>query len=344
MTTIFTSSVQWRKVNYTLLICNLMVDSVRSRILYELQKAEEGVSGTVIAERLGISRAAVWKHIQALKNEGYEIEGTAGSGYILKNRDIISTLALESALEGTIFDNFIYYPETISTNILAMQLGAKGAKEGTVVIADRQTGGRGRLGRSWHSPPGGLWFSLILRPDIPPSEAPLLSLVGGISVMRTLRSMGLEAGLKWPNDVLINGKKVCGILGEVRAEMDMVDYIVLGIGLNVNLDAGDFDAELKTSATSLKIETGIVHLRQPILISFLRNFNDLYSEFLSNGFEALMEEYMSGFFLKGRWARISAPSGMIEGRVTGITSDGGLLLEAGSSSSKVLVGTVVSWD
>jgi BirA family transcriptional regulator, biotin operon repressor / biotin---[acetyl-CoA-carboxylase] ligase len=231
-------------------------------ILRALRDAgDDAVSGAELAERLGISRAAVWARIEELRALGYEIHANPHDGYRLRNSpDVLNADDILALLpEGQVIGRDIrVFQETTSTNDLADKLGRDGVKEGVVVLAETQSRGRGRLGRTWISSQGkGLWFSVLLRPPLSPRAATQITIASATAVVRTLRRCtGLAFEVKWPNDILYRDKKVCGILTEMAAELESIKHMVLGIGLNVNFEANDFPPDLRKIATSLKIESG----------------------------------------------------------------------------------------
>ena len=225
-----------------------------------LKRKDEFLSGEKISDALQVSRAAVWKHIEALRQEGYQIEARPKRGYRLIYRpDRLAPEEVAPLLTTRRFGREIHYERTVpSTQPLAHQWAREGAGEGALVLAEEQTAGRGRLGHSWYAPAkSGIWMSLILRPPIPLVHASQLTLVASIGVARALSdTTGLSLSIKWPNDLLIGDKKVCGILTELRGEQDRVDYIVLGIGINVNIVTDQWPEELRERATSLAIASG----------------------------------------------------------------------------------------
>src|SRR5271163_682412 len=230
-----------------------------ARILSALRADAGGVSGAQLAEQLGISRAAIWSRIEELRRLGYEIEAGPHFGYRLVNSpDALHADDLLARLGKTkiIGRDIRVFEQTTSTNDVIEKLARDGVKEGVVVFAESQTRGRGRLGRKWISPAHkGLWFSVLLRPDLRPQEATQLTVASATALRRAIQTeTGLKPEIKWPNDILIGGKKVAGILTELSAELDKVRYVILGIGIDVNLDVSEFPAELKKTATSLKIE------------------------------------------------------------------------------------------
>ena len=224
------------------------------KILEELKKTESYISGEELGEKLGVSRAAIWKGIQKLKEQGYEIEAVSNKGYhIVRNQDLYNGIEIEEVCNTTKIAKEVYfYEQTDSTNNCIRKLAKEGKKEGVVAVAEIQTAGKGRRGKGWQSPKGtGIWMSMLLTPNITPPEAPVLTLLAGLAVCRAVRQQtGLTAMIKWPNDILISNKKICGILTELYAEMDSVHFVITGIGINVNTEV--FPEELQKTATSLK--------------------------------------------------------------------------------------------
>lgn len=213
---------------------------MKKKILNILKKYEdEYVSGERLSEEFGITRAGIWKHMKSLKEAGYEIESVSNKGYkLIGTPDRIDeeevTPFLKTKYIGRVFTHF---EEIDSTNMEAKRVCAKSAIDGMVITAEAQTKGKGRLGRQWQSPKSrGIWMSVVLTPDISPVLASKTTIIGAAAVYNALKDMGIEAGIKWPNDIVVNGKKVCGILTEMNAEMDRINYIVLGIGINVNME------------------------------------------------------------------------------------------------------------
>jgi len=250
-------------------------------LLFLKENQGHWVSGELISNNLSVSRAAIWKHIQKLKEEGYVIESASKKGYLLsKSSDPITADEIRQGLSSKVFGkkDIIYLNETDSTNTRARELAAQGTPEGTLVIAEKQTNGRGRRGRSWFSPPGGgIYFSLILRPIISPSETPRITLMTAVVLAETLISlMKLKLKIKWPNDILVNGKKLAGILTEISTEMDAVNYIIVGIGLNVNTQFEDLPKEIKKTATSILIETGKQFPRVKLIQHYLKLYEKYY--------------------------------------------------------------------
>ena len=250
-----------------------------------LRGAADPISGEYLATQLGLSRAAVWKRVHRLKAQGYVIEGSPRRGYRLLA--VPDKLLPEEVLQGLktgVFTGPVHYFETLdSTNDLAKALAVQGAPEGTVVVAEAQTSGRGRLGREWDSPPGvGLYVSLVLRPMLPPMELPQITLTTAVAVVRAVRRVaGLAPGIKWPNDLLLNGKKLGGILTEMETESDRIRHVVVGLGLNVNNPG--FPPELAATATSLALEAGRTFSRVNLLQAWLEEFEALYEPIFTPG-------------------------------------------------------------
>ncbi len=303
---------------------------MKTEILQVLRTTKDYVSGQELCDRLGVSRTAVWKTINKLKEEGYEIEAIQNKGYrLLSYPDVVTESEIKSRLETEWAGNTVVYAEVVdSTNNLAKRLGEEGKSHGTLAIAEEQTAGKGRRGRSWSAPPGlGLWMSLLLRPNLNPSCASMLTLVSGLSVTRAIEEVtGLKVQIKWPNDIVYEGKKICGILTEMSAEMEGIHYVVVGIGINVNIE--EFPEELKQKATSLKIICGKKIDRVEIVTAFLKYFESDYSKFLkTEDLELLKTDYEYRLVnLNQKVNILDGKKGYI-GTAIGIEKDGGLLVE-----------------
>ena len=257
---------------------------MEDKILNQLNQAKDYISGESLSSILNISRAAIWKHIKNLKSKGYIIDGVSNKGYkLISSPDLLNKSELLSLLKTSVIGrNILHFDDIDSTNIKAKELAQKNAENGSIIIAEKQTLGSGRFKRKWISPSGGLWFSLILRPTIPPTEAPKITQIAAASIYKTLSDLNIMSTIKWPNDILLNDKKLCGILAEMKCDMDSVHYLVLGIGMNINIDESDFDENIKSIATSLKIEFNKEFERGEILSKFLNHFEILYNKFLNN--------------------------------------------------------------
>lgn len=264
------------------------------RILELLRRQEGFLSGEDIGRELSITRAAVWKGIKKLREEGYEIEAVTNRGYRLTNPETMyNKRELEQGLKTKTMGQTIYfYEETDTTNNRARELALEGASEGTLVVAEKQTAGRGRRGKVWESPLGtGIWMSLVLRPQIMPAEASVLTLLCGLATAEAIEAeTGLSAGIKWPNDILINGKKAVGILTEMDCEMSEVHFVIPGIGINVN--TASFPPEIAEIATSLYLECGKTVSRRRLVHKVLERLEEHYETFLRTGsFAAMLEDY-----------------------------------------------------
>src|SRR5580693_1135988 len=251
------------------------------------------ISGARIAKEIGVSRSTVWRWVERLRGLGVKVKGQTASGYFLEQvPDILTPDMLKQRMKGSLFGKRIFhFFKTDSTNRVALELGHAGEPEGAVVLAEEQTAGRGRAGRAWHSDRGtGIYVTLLLRPKLAPVQAPLLTMMAGLSARAAIESRtGLAPDLKWPNDLLIRGKKVGGILTEMHAEPAQVRFVIVGIGLNVNQEK--FPAELSAIATSLRVETGKPQSRLELLVRLLREFENDYNRFLTEGAESVTKRF-----------------------------------------------------
>jgi BirA family biotin operon repressor/biotin-[acetyl-CoA-carboxylase] ligase len=317
------------------------------RILAWLREAAAPLSGEELARRLECSRAAVWKHVAALRRAGYEIEARHARGYVLgAGPDRLGTAELAPHFTGR-WREIVWRAELDSTQRLARERARAGAPEGTVVIAEAQTQGRGRLGRQWHSPPGvNLYCTLVLRPARSPAVVPQLALVAGVAVADAVRdAVGRPAQLKWPNDVLLDGRKVAGVLTEMEGEADRVTFVLVGIGVNVNLHPADFPPEISGSATSLRAAAGTRVDRAAFTARLLAALEARYAQYLAGGFAAIRPAFEATAFLTGRAVRVSGPEAAAQGRVVGVDDEGALRLEgADGTALRVLAGEVTLRD
>ena len=307
--------------------------SATEQILETLRAANGGeVSSHAICERLGVSRTAVWKRVEALRASGYDIEACSRRGYrLVAAPDTPCAAEVEPLLTTRRLGRDCRdATETGATNRGAAALAETGAPEGAVVAAGTQTVGRGRMARAWFSPPGAnLYFSVLLRPAVDPGRASSLPLVVGLAVAEALAALApkTQPMIKWPNDILVGGKKVCGILCEMQVETDCcVRHVVAGIGVNVNLTQADLPKELKSRATSLRIETGRLFSRAAVLAAILNRFEPLYDEWCAHGFEALLETIGKRDALRGKTIAVEQGGHRIEGRADGLFPDGALRL------------------
>jgi BirA family biotin operon repressor/biotin-[acetyl-CoA-carboxylase] ligase len=289
------------------------------------------VSGEMISRELKVSRTAVWKHINGLREVGYIIEAIPSRGYsLLSTPNILSVdEVLEKLQSSCIGRRLVCLRETASTNADAFRLAEDGADEGTTVIADGQSGGKGRRGRVWSSPSGvNLYCSVVLRPQIMPHEAPQLTFLSAVAVARAIESTtALKPEIKWPNDVLVNGSKVAGLLNEMSAETDGINFVILGIGVNLNMAAEQFPPDLRSPATSLLLEYGVPVNRVQFAASMLGSLDRLYADFLRQGFGPVREEWQRRCNAAGREVVVSEGGNELSrGMFAGIDSDGALLL------------------
>jgi len=294
------------------------------------------VSGAMMSQELNVSRTAVWKQIRKLEVAGYEIEASTKLGYrLVYSPDAISSEELTEARSSEKFGQSVHYYEQVkSTQDAARELAEAGAPEGTLVLAEEQTGGRGRMGRGWVSPQGkGIWMSMVMRPHVPIHCAPQLTLLTAVALCRSLRRLtGLPIGIKWPNDLLIHGKKISGILLESAAEDERLKYIVAGVGISVNLSERDYPEELLAKATSLRIEAGEAFSRSAIVKDFLAEWETLYDLFLQEGFSAIAALWESLSVSIGQKVRLITPQGELEGVPVGLEESGAIRVERSDGS------------
>ena len=315
---------------------------MQEKILDFLKRKSDYISGDQIAQRLGISRQALWKHIQELKDSGYDIQAVPHLGYQLNSSpDRLFSFEVKTGLQTKFIGRKIYYFESLgSTMDTALQFGIKGEAEGTIVLAEAQTKGRGRLGRQWVSPKyKGIYASIILRPKISPQAAPILTLLSAVSICEAIKEVTqIEAQIKWPNDILINNKKLGGILTELNAEMDEVRFVVIGIGLNVNNDKKN----LVSGATSLKEQKKENVNRINLLQELLRKIEANYLLFQTRGAGLIIEKWRDYNITLGKRVKVYAHKEHYEGEAIDIDTDGGLLLRSDSGlTQKVTAGDVV---
>lgn len=316
---------------------------MKSEILTMLRETESYVSGQELCNKFGVSRTAVWKAINQLKEMGYEIEAVSNKGYHLVSApDVMNEAEIKSLIQTQWAGQELFYFDTIdSTNTKAKELAEQGYPSGTLVISDQQIAGKGRRGRSWESPSGcGIFMTLMLKPDINPNNASMLTLVAALATARAISEItGMEAGIKWPNDIVINGKKICGILTEMSAQFDYINHIVIGIGINVHNES--FPDELKETASSLLLEGGKKYRRAELIAKFLEHFETYYGKFLeTEDLEGLMKEYNARLVNIGKQVRVLDPKEPFEGKAIGITKKGELIVDTWESRKLVSSGEV----
>lgn len=295
-----------------------------------LENPQEFVSGEEISRRLSVSRTAVWKQINKLREAGYEFEAVPHKGYrILRKPERLDMLSLVKAMKTQTMGKKVKVLEsTVSTQEEARRLAEEGAAEGTIVIAEEQTGGKGRMGRKWFSPKGkGVWMSLVLRPKQPMHYMPQLTLMTGVAVCRAVRRVsGVMAGLKWPNDLLAGGRKISGILLESAVEDEHVRYCIAGIGISVNLEREDYPEELTGVATSLKIESGEPVDRTALIAAVLEEFEKLYALYQQEGFGPIATLWEALSVTLGKPVTVNTANGAVQGVAEKLDPSGALLV------------------
>lgn len=302
------------------------------------------VSGARVAREIGVSRSAVWTWVERLRELGVRVKGHPRTGYFLeKVPDILTPDMLRQRLKGSLFGKRIHHFFKVdSTNRVALELAHAGEAEGAMVLAEEQTAGRGRAGRTWHSERAvGIYVTLVLRPKLAPVQAPLLTMMAGLSAYTAIQThSGLVVDLKWPNDLLIRGKKVGGILTEMHAEPGQVRFVIVGIGLNVNQET--FPGELGSVGTSLRIESGRPQSRLELLVRLLREFENDYNRFLSEGSGSVIERFMKvSSYARGKRVRVSNGHEAFTGVTAGLGPEGLLQVQRdGGQVTTVIAGDV----
>lgn len=319
---------------------------MRSSVLDLLRGAEGGfVSGEEIASRLGVSRTAVWKRIKELREAGYRIVSQPRCGYSLEESpDMLLPEEIGNGLGTRFIGKEIHYFDSVgSTNVESKKMAAQGAPEGTVLVAEEQGTGRGRMERSYFSPrEKGIWFSVILRPAFLPGEAPKCTLLAAAAVAQAMEKFGLRAGIKWPNDILHEGKKLVGILTEMSAEVDRINYIVIGTGINVNFAPEDFPEDIRGIATSLAIMKGEKIPRVKFFQRVLESMEELYVMALEKGFAPILEIWKKYSITLGQEVHVIGVGehASFSGVAADIDEDGALLVDTPKGRQRVLAGDV----
>ena len=311
-------------------------------------REKEYVSGEVLAKKLGISRVAVWKQIQKLKDMGYKIISDQNLGYCLISRpDLLLPQEIQRGLSTKyVGKEIFYFPELKSTNIIAKEKTlhrAEGINEGTLIIAERQSAGKGRLGRKWFSPAGGIWLSIILYPQLSPSYISRITLMTAVAVVKAIKiCTQIESQIKWPNDILINEKKVCGILTEMSAELDIINWVVVGIGINANIDHQDFPEDIQKNTISLKEILGKKVLRVKLVQTFLQEFEKYYESLKRREFSSILKEWKLYSHTLGKKIRVDMGERIITGEAMDINEEGALILKKGDGELiKIISGTII---
>jgi BirA family biotin operon repressor/biotin-[acetyl-CoA-carboxylase] ligase len=304
---------------------------MKEKILHLLKNNEKNfVSGQKISEGLGVSRTSIWKYINALKEDGYEIESVSKRGYrLVSSPDILTFEEISESLHTKYIGKSIMYFQSLdSTNNKAKEL-ANQLEDGSIIISEEQTAGKGRLGRNWVSPKyKGIWMSILLKPDVEPMNVPKVTQIGAAAVIKTLEELNIKAQVKWPNDIVLNNKKLCGILTEMSGELNLVNYVIMGIGINVNIDEDDFPQEVKAIATSLKFELGKYITRKNLVINLLNNFEKLYDEFITEGtINKSIDICRKNSILLGRDVKIISRGNETLARAIDLNEDGELIVQ-----------------
>lgn len=315
---------------------------MKQTLLGLLLSGQDYLSGEELGARLGISRAAVWKQIQALKERGIQVEAVQNRGYrLLPGQDILAEeIWFRRRKTNVLGSQMRILPQVDSTNHVLRLWAEEGAAEGAVVVAEQQTAGRGRRGRTWVSEAGkGLYFSVLFRPDFPPTQAAALTLCCGLAVAKALRRMGIDAFVKWPNDVLVKEKKICGILTEMRAEMEAIQYVIAGIGMNVGQET--FPEAVADTATSIFLEKGVSVCRMDVLEQVLEMLESVYTQYQKGGLAAIREEYLSLSATIGQdiWVLGKEP---FAARALDLGPEGELVVEKEDGSCMMVVSQEVS--
>ncbi len=317
--------------------------SLDFRILSALRNSRSPVSGADLSAQLGVTRSAVWARIQELRDLGYEIEASPHQGYRLLNvPDVLHADDLMSLVQSNkiIGRDIRVFQETGSTNDVVEKLARDGVSEGVAVFAEAQSKGRGRLGRKWISPARkGLWFSILLRPTLRPSAATQLTVAAATALARAICGQTrLEPKIKWPNDILLNGKKIAGVLTELSAELDCVKHVILGIGVDVNLVPGDLPTDLRKTATSLRIETGRTFRRADLAAAILLELEKDYALIRDGQFATIADEWERQCTTLGHEVSIDMGGRAVQGRAEALDSDGALLLRTDHGHLERIVG------
>lgn len=317
---------------------------MKTRILKELKMSEGYISGQRLCEQLGVSRTAVWKHIRSLREDGYQIDSVTNKGYkLVAEPDLLKEGEIALYLRTKWLGKELICMDSLdSTNLEVRRLAENGACHGTTVITEEQTMGRGRRGRGWLGEEGsGIWMSFLLRPSIGAENSSMLTLVTALAVEEAIREItGIRSGIKWPNDIIIHGRKVCGILTEMSLQMDEINYIVVGLGINVNIE--QFPKELEEKATSLQMEGGARVRRAPLAAKVLECFEKYYDIFLkTEDLSALMELYNNLLVHRDQDIRLIHGDSEELCRSRGINEEGELIVEDQQGNlSKVVSGEV----
>lgn len=302
---------------------------MKDKILGVLSENKEELSLEEVASILNVNKNRIEEHIESLKSEGIEFKISDEKYKILNSEKKKLIDELKESIKGLNLDyNFFYFKEVGSTNNIAKMMAENGAKEGSIVIADKQIKGKARGGKKWESPDGGLWLSIVLRPKSFPSKAPIMTLATGVAVAKTLQSLGIDAGIKWPNDILIGDKKICGILTEANTTFNVLDYIIVGIGLDSNVEIDLFTNDVKKRVTTMKKELNEEVSNIKFIELFLKNFDEVYTKFKDKKIIEILNEWRKLSTTIGKKVEIRQPLGRVyHGDAIGINNEGMLIIE-----------------
>ncbi len=319
-------------------------DSEEQLILGLLAEAgDDYTSGEALSDKLGLSRAELWKHLETLRTKGYRIDALTSKGYrLVEMPDQLTEFVIGPLLTTHDFGRTITsMAECTSTSEVANKLAVEGASHGEAVIAEKQTAGRGRRGRNWVSPPGkNLYLSLVLRPDLAPKNAPELTFVAAVATAEALNEFGVDAQIKWPNDLEFDGKKIAGILTELIADNDKVQAVILGIGINLNMDRDDFPKELRETASSVKLITGKKVVRASFVAALLARLEHWYDLYIEEGFGPVSSRWRDLTSTLGEQVRVRMDNREIEGIAQDLDDNGALLVAVGDKVERVIAGDV----
>lgn len=321
---------------------------MKNAVLDELKKNKgKYISGEELSKKIGVSRTSVWKYINKLKEEGYVIESSTNKGYVLiESPDALYPNEIKGLMNTKLIGKEIVFLESVdSTNNYAKKMGEGEFQEGTLIIAEEQTAGRGRLGREWISPKGkGIWMTIMLKPDIKPEQAAQITLIAAFAVVLGIKNIcNIDAMIKWPNDVVVNGKKLCGILTEMGAEIDRINYLIAGIGINANIDEKDFADSGLNIATSIKIQKGRDIDRKLLISDIIKNFEELYINFIEKGsIEYIIKDYKKVSATLGKDVRILAKDEEWHGLALDINNQGHLIVKMDDGTIKEISSGEVS--
>ncbi len=294
---------------------------------------QDYLSGQALADALGVSRTAIWKQIQLLKGQGYNIISVTNRGYkLIRKADLLSAEFIQDGLETSELGHVVHFFDSVDSTQYIAKEKAPASPHGTIVVANKQTSGKGRLGRVWHSPHGlGMYMSLIIKPAISPAQSPQLTLLTAIAVVDTLAKYGIEAAIKWPNDCLVAGKKISGILTEMVADADQIHYVIIGVGINVNHGYHDFTSGISDIVTSMKLtlalEESAIISRTGVIQTFLLEWEKLFDIYLTKGFPPIKAKWEARADIIGRNIKVTMLKNELYGVAVGVTEAGALLVK-----------------